>query len=450
MENLKWSAYMRLVIKDILTVTMNDQNDIDRFSIIIDKDRIQSLSKKPVKIHPGDRVIDGKNKIAFPGFINGHIHCDITLARGLGDGLTLYEQDHDSFISRKKWFRDELDAEARYYGRLLQYTEAVKGGTVFICDVPFWWEGDDLTSPFEEIGVTGAVVLDYRTDFLTGDRVDKQKYGDTAEKLRKKGILPIVEAPAEENFREDLLHMLRDRAVELDTLVQMHLAETKWREDIVRKRYGKTSIEYLDDIHFLNERVIGSHGVYINSSERDLLRARGARIVNCPSAEMKISDGTAPVPSLMKAGIPVGIGTDGALWNDSASMFSEMKTLLLLQRVSSDPSAISPHDCLYAATRGGAKVFNLDGDLGSIEKGKRACITIVNYFKAHMLPLYHKNSSNLLENLVTCAQDADVETVIIDGTIVVDNGRLITVDEDALLEKCQKLAEERFESMIFR
>ncbi len=429
---------------------MNDRSEIGRFSIVIDKDRIHSVSRKPVEIRPGDAVIDGKNRIALPGFINGHIHCDITLARGLGDGLTLYEQDHDSFVSRKRWFRDELDAEARYYGRLLQYTEAVKGGTVFVCDVPFWWEGDDLVSPFKEIGVAGAVVLDYRTDFLTGKLIDERRYFDTAGYLRKNGILPIVEAPAEEDFEKDLLYMLRDRAESLDTLVQMHLAETKWREDIVRMRYGKTAVEYLEDIHFLNERIIGSHGVFISEHELNLLSDRGARIVNCPAAEMKISDGTAPVPALLEAGVPVGIGTDGALWNDSADMFSEMKTLLLLQRVSSRPSAISPHDCLYAATMGGAKVFDLDSDLGSIEPGKRACITIVDFFNAHMLPLRHDGGSNVLENIVTCARAADVETVIIDGTIVVADRKLKTVDETALLEKCQKLALERFEGMIFR
>ncbi len=441
---------MRLIIRDILTVTMNSRHEIGRYSIVIDKDRILSVSKKPVALHPGDTVIDGKNRIALPGFINGHIHCDITLARGLGDGLTLYEQDHDSCVSRKRWFRDELDREARHYGRLLQYAEAVKGGTAFICDVPFWWEGDDLTSPFAEVGVAGAVVMDYRTDFLSGELVDEKRYFKTAENLRQKGILPIVEAPAEEDFHEDLLHMLLNRAEDLDTLIQMHLAETKWREDIVRKRYKKTSIEYLDSIHFLNQRIIGSHGVYIGESDRELLRDRGSRIVNCPAAEMKISDGTAPVVSLLKDGVPIGLGTDGALWNDSASLFSEMKTLLLLQRVSSEPSAISPHDCLYAATMGGAKVFNLDSDLGSIEPGKRACITIVNFFNTRMLPLYHNNSSNVLENLVTCAETADVETVIIDGDIVVDNGKLKTCDEDTLLEKCQQLALERFESMIFR
>jgi 5-methylthioadenosine/S-adenosylhomocysteine deaminase len=446
----RWTTEMRLVIKDILTVTMNDRNDIDRYTIVIEKDRIQSVSKNTVQIHPGDTVIDGSNRIAIPGFINGHIHCDITLARGLGDGLTLYEQDHDSSVSRKRWFRDELDAEARFLGRMLQYIEAVKGGTVFLCDVPFWWSGDDLISPFKEIGITGAVVLDYRTDFLTGKQGDISRYFKTADTLRQNGILPIVEGPAEEDFQEDLLLMLHDRADELDTFIQMHLAETKWREDIIRKRYGTTSVHYLEDIHFMSERVIGSHGVYISEDEQKILSNRGARIVNCPTAEMKISDGIAPVASLIKRGVATGLGIDGALWNDSASMFSEMKTLLLLQRVLSHPSTIQPYDCLYAATRGGAEVFDLGNELGSIEPGKRACIAIINFFTAHLLPLYHKNSSNILQNIVTCAQSSDVEIVIIDGTVVVEGGHMKTVNENDVFERCQKLARDRFEGMIFR
>lgn len=441
---------MRLIIRDILTVTMNDKNDIGKYTIVIENDRIRAVSKKDVKIRPGDRIIDGANRIALPGFIDGHIHCDITLARGLGDGLTLYEQDNDSFVSRKRWFRDELDAEARLYGRMLQYIEALKGGSVFICDVPFWWMGDDLVSPFKETGITGAVVLDYRTDFLTGEQVDVSSYFKTAETLRQNGILPIVEGPAEEGFQEELLLMLHDRAVELDTFIQLHLAETRWREDIIRKRYGMTSIHYLEDIHFLSNRVIGSHGVYISEEEQEIISKRGVRIVNCPTAEMKISDGIAPIPSLIKRGVATGLGIDGALWNDSASMFSEMKTLLLLQRVLSHPSTIRPHDCLYAATRGGAAVFGLDTELGSIEPGKRACIAIINYFKAHLLPLYHKNSSNILQNIVTCAQSSDVEIVIVDGSIVVEGGRIKTVDEDRVLQRCQEIGRDRFARMIFR
>jgi len=437
-----------MIIEDILTVTMNSRREIDRFSILIEGEKISSLSKRRFKRRPGDYVLEGSRKIALPGLINGHIHSDVTLARGLGDGYSLYEQDNDSFISRKKWFRNELDEEARYYSRLLSYAEAVKGGTTFICDVPFWWYEDDLAAPLREIGIKGAVVLDYRKDFLKGTPIKKKVYFKAAEHLLNSGFMPIVEAPAEEDYEPQLLLRLRDWAEELDTPIQMHLAETRWRGEIVHRKFCRTSIEYLNDIHFLNRRVIGSHGVYINREELRILKETGVKIVNCPVAEMKISDGIAPVVQLIKAAIPVGLGTDGALWNDSSDMFSEMKSLMLLQRVAGSASSISPYECLYSATAGGAKVFNLEGELGSIEEGKRACIVIVDFFNPHMLPLYHGEASNVLQNLTSCTGAADVDTVIIDGKIIVEKGKLKTIDEGALLHKCQELGESRFKNLV--
>ncbi|MGQ9616031.1 MAG: amidohydrolase family protein [Spirochaetota bacterium] len=437
---------MRVRIEDVLTVTMKNKKEIDFFSILIENGKISCLSKKGLKKKPGDLVINGRDKIALPGLINSHIHSDITLARGLGDGLTLYEQDYNSLISRKRWFREELDAEARQHSRLLQFIEAVKGGTTFICDVPFWWYGDDLISAFRDVGITGAVVLDYRKDFSTGERVKRGHYFKTAELLRENGIIPIVEAPAEEHFEKGLLQNLAMWAEELDTLMQLHLAETTWRMEIIKKRFNSTSVKYLKEIGVLNERLIGSHGVYLNEEDINILKECGARIVNCPVAEMKIADGIAPVPKLITRTVPLGLGTDGALWNDSSDIFSEMKSLMLVQRVTNGVSALSAWDALYAATRGGAAVFNLEGELGSIEKGKRAHIILIDTRKPHLTPIHHGKTSNVLQLITSCAKASDVDTVIIDGKIIVMGGKIQTVDEQEIINKCIEKSKERFKN----
>jgi len=428
---------------------MNERNEIDLFSIVIEESKISSLFRG--RKHPkpsrgkGDLIISGRGRIALPCFINGHIHSDMTLARGLGDGLSLYEQDNDSHVSKKKWFQKELDTEARYYSRLLQYIEAVKGGTVFLCDVPFWFYGDEIIGPFRDVGIRGAVVLDYRKDFLTGEQMDPAEYRRNAFRLHEAGIMPIVEGPSEEHYDEKLLSFIRRTASDLDTFVQMHLAETNWRVDITKKKFGLTPVRYLNEIGFLHSNIIGSHGVYIEKEEMGILKKKGARIVNCPVSEMKISDGIAPVPGLIAKGIPLGIGTDGAMWNDSADMFSEMKSLMLLQRVYNGAGSMDAHSCLHAATRGGAQVFGVERELGSIEPGKKACITIVDYMKPHLVPIYRGMRSNVLQNLVSCARASDVDTVIIDGKIVVQGGKLMTLDEHRIVQKCQELGRARFE-----
>ncbi|MBN2323292.1 MAG: amidohydrolase family protein [Spirochaetes bacterium] len=438
---------MKILITDVLTVTMDPSGTIDRLNLLIEDDRFKSVSKSGGASPNGDRTIDGTNLLALPGFVNGHIHCDVTLARGLGDGLTLYEQDHDSFVSQKGWFKDQLDGEARRLSRLLQYAEAVRGGTTFICDVPFWHYKDDLVSPFEEVGVRGAVVLDYRKNFLTGEPVEEKEYFKTAQTLRNAGILPVVELPAEEDFETPLLLRLYRRACDLDAPIQLHLAETVWRIELIRKRYGGSPVRYLNEIGVLSERIIGSHGVYLDDGDITMLKESGAKIVNCPAAEMKIADGTAPVAALMQKGVDVCIGTDGALWNDSADMFREMKVLMLLQRLAFGAGSMPPERVIRAATIGGARVFGMQKETGSIEEGKHADLVLVDLDRFHLVPHYHGARSNVLELITGCATAADVHTVIASGKIVVDRGRLTTIDEEALKKRCQDLACRRFRDL---
>jgi len=438
---------MRIIIEDVLTVTMNPKKEIERQTLLIENGRFQHISKGGVRRKDDDRVIDGRKMAAIPGLVNGHIHCDVTLARGLGDGLTLYEQDHDSFVSETGWFNKELDREARHLSRLLQYAEAVRGGTTFICDVPFWHYEDDLISPFHDIGLRGAVVLDYRKSFLTGERIGKKEYFRKAKDLREAGFLPIVELPAEEDFDPDLLKQLLSWAEELDTLVQLHFAETTWRVDIIKKKFGRSPVGALHELGVLGPRIIGSHGVYIDESDMGILKNSGARIVNCPAAEMKIADGIAPVVKLMEKRVPVGIGTDGALWNDSADLFREMRTLMLLQRVTYGASSMDAYSVLRAATIGGAEVFGLEKEIGSIERGKLAHLVLIDLDKTHLIPHYHGKQSNILELLTSCVTAGDVHTVIVDGRIVVDNRRLLTIDEERLKDRCQEVAESRFRDL---
>jgi 5-methylthioadenosine/S-adenosylhomocysteine deaminase len=435
---------VRIVIEDVLAVTMNGRKEVGRRSIITEGDRIRTVEQGPVRKRPGDLVIDGRRRIAIPGMVNGHVHCDITLARGLADGLTLFEQDRDSAVSRRRWFREELDREARNLSRILQYVEAVKGGTTFICDVPFWWYGDDLVAPFDAVGISGAVVLDFRKDFLTGEMVERKSYFEAAEQLRGHGLLPIAEAPAEEGFEDGLLLRLKAWAQDLDTFIHLHLAETTWRLGIVRERFGTSPARYLRNLGFLDDRVIGSHGVYLDARDRSVLSESGARIVNCPAAEMKIADGIAPFVELMQIGVPLGLGTDGALWNDASDLFSEMKTLMLLQRVAKGAGSIGGFDCLHAATIGGAGVFGMEGEIGSIEEGKRGSLVLIDLDRPHLVPLHHGRDSNVYQLLTSCARASDVDTVIVDGRIVVEGGHLRTLDEATLIDRCQALAESRF------
>jgi 5-methylthioadenosine/S-adenosylhomocysteine deaminase len=192
---------------------------------------------------------------------------------------------------------------------------------------------------------------------------------------------------------------------------------------------------------------MGSHGVYVDDEEIALLRRCGTRIVNCPTAEMKIADGVAPVAKLLKGGVTTCLGTDGALWNDSADMFSEMKSLMLVQRVTHGAGALSAEASLRAATIDGARAFGLDRELGSIESGKRATLVLADYMKPHAVPVYNGRQSNVLQVITSCLRASDVDTVFVDGETVVENGRVLRVDEGDLVRACQDLGSRIFRDM---
>lgn len=442
---------MKIVIENILTVSMDKKLGIGTYTIEIDNGTIARVTANPVptaRRGEAETRIDGRNLVALPGFINGHIHGDMLLTRGLGDGLTLHQQGENSFLSEKRWFRNELTKEARLLSRLVQYIEALKGGTTFLCDYLFWIDDlDEIVSPFKQLKMDGAIVVDFREDFLTNKPRPYSLLSDFTNHIKEQGLLPLLQGPSEELFEDDLLKSVKETAGKLDVPVQLHLAETKQRTALVEKRFQKTPVEYLYDIGFLDNRTVGSHGVYLSDMDVTLYRKSNATIINSPVSEMKIADGIAPVVKMVKAGIPVGVGTDGALWNDSADMFSEMKTLMLLQRVSNGASSFSAYNAIRAATLGGAEALGIERTYGSIAEGKAASMILLDYVKPHLVPFYHGKNSNVVENIISCGQPSDVNVVIVGGEILVKEGKVLKVSVDEIVKECQELGKALFQEL---
>lgn len=294
-----------------------------------------------------------------------------------------------------------------------------------MCDFLFWLDaGDDIAGPFEETGIKGAVAFDFRQDFLTAKLRDVEEIKAISGMLNGFGILPLLQGPSEESFETESLLRLKSIADKLSLAVQLHLAETRHRCDIIQEKFGMSSVGFLHNLGFLDRNVIGSHGVFLDGKDLKTLASVGTSIVNSPTAEMKIADGAAPVARMLSNGVTVGLGTDGALWNDCSDMFREMKCLVLLQRLIDGASAMSAEQALRAATIEGARIFGVNRLYGSIEKGKRASIVLVNALKSHLIPIYAGAQCNVMQNLVSCASAGDVDTVLVDGEIVVQGGKL--------------------------
>jgi 5-methylthioadenosine/S-adenosylhomocysteine deaminase len=384
------------------------------------------------------REIDASGKILMPGLVNGHCHGDMTLMRGAGDGMTLLEQQRE--FDGHEWFRGYLSDEDRMHSRMLTYCEALLSGTTFILENMYWGLGDGSQRAMAQIGIRGALAEDIRTDFLDSDNLLSD---DQLECFRRRcdefGIIPVIASVAEEDFEPARLRSIAEKTRRSGMLKTCHLAETEWRLDTVREKFGTTPVRMLAD-HGLLENMICSHAVHVDDDEIPLLAAAGARVVNTPSCEMKIADGIAPIPKFRAAGVPVGLGTDGALWNNSNDLFGEMKCMVLLHTINSGIRTFGPKDALDMATIDGARAFGMERDIGTIEEGKLADMILIDATPPHMTPLRTGALENVASCVVFCATGADVTDVFVGGRHVVQSRAVTTADVPALCRRVNEIS----------
>ena len=375
--------------------------------------------------------INATGKIVMPGLINGHCHGDMTLARGLGDNLTLGEQNQA--FSKNNWFYKYINDQERYDSRQITYCEALRFGTTFMLENMYWGLGEGSAKAMAETGIKGALAQDIRPDFTDPDRLMSQKEVEQfAQGCKSYNLIPIIGSVSEEDFCPERLKRIGDVVSGLGLMQTFHMAETQWRQEIVRGKYGDTSVNLLKKWGVLSENMICSHAVYLSEQEIEHIAQSGAKIVNTPLCEMKIADGIAPIPEYLKAGVNVGLGSDGAIWNNSNDIFREMKGMVLLHTINSGIRTLSTHDVLDMATIGGAKVFGLSHRIGSLETGKAADIILIDATGPHMTPLRLGPHENIASSVVFNATGSDVTDVFVNGRHLLKDRQITSLDLTAL------------------
>jgi 5-methylthioadenosine/S-adenosylhomocysteine deaminase len=383
--------------------------------------------------------IDGGGKILMPGLVNCHCHGDMTMARGLGDDMTLREQI--TVFSPHNWFYQFINDDDRYYSRQLGYCEALLAGTTFICENAYWSLGERAIGAMRETGIKGALVEDIRYDFSNSDSFfPARKLKEISAACRSADIIPVIGLMAEEDFETCRLRKAFELLRNIDALQTMHLAENEWRVDIIKEKYNMTPVEYLANNGFLNDNLIGSHVVCVTDNEIGLLKEAGVKVANTPLCEMKIADGIAPIPEMVRRGVTVGLGTDGPLWNNSSDIFREMKAMALLQTVSKGIRSLSKKQILDMATRGGAAIFGKEAEFGMIKEGMKADMILIDPHKPHLQPLLLGENENVISAILFSATGADVTDVFVNGKRLVKDGKLTSVDVKAIIERVRQAA----------
>ncbi|MFZ6016402.1 MAG: amidohydrolase family protein [Nitrospirota bacterium] len=411
---------LSVINKGAVAVEGRDISDVGTF---------EEVSKR----YSSENIISGEGKVVFPGLINTHTHAAMVYFRGLADDLPLkvWLEEH-MWPAESKWLSPEFIFDAVELACL----EMLKGGITTYNDMYFYEDAaGEATKRIGMRAVLGVGILDFPTK--SASTVDE--YFANAESFIRdwKGdelITPCIAPHALYTCGPETLKRARRVADKYNIPIHIHLSETKWDVNEIKSKHGKSPVEYLDSLGFLDERVLAAHCVWLTEREIELLSQRKVGVSHCIESNLKLASGIAPVVKMLNAGVEVTFGTDSAASNNDLNLLSEMSVAAKLHKaISEDPTALSAKTVLLMATRWGAEVLGLLGITGSLEKGKSADLVMADLNKPHLIPIY-----DIYSHIIYAMRPSDVQMVMVNGKIVVNNGRLYTMDEEKILAKARE------------
>ncbi len=428
---------MSLLLKDGFIVTQDAGRRVVQGDVLIEGNRIAAVGESA---HEADEVIDCGGCAVLPGLINLHQHAANTLLRGLADDVALEDMLQKSFAIDAKLTRRDVQI-----GALLGCLEMIRSGTTSFQDL-FYWE-DEVARAVRESGMRGFlswVTLDPAFTTQHGDPV-RNADAFVAKHLGDPLVTPSVGVQGVYVASEETFLRAKEVATRHGVRLHAHLSETRKEVYDHVAKTGLRPAEWLDRIGFLGPQLNAAHGVWLTLNEVRILARQGVSVAHCPVSNMKLaSGGVAPVPEMLYEGVCVGLGTDSALSNNSADLFSEMKTASLLHKATRwDARILLAQKVLDLVTVDAAKCLGVHERLGSVEAGKLADLAVVSLRRPHTTPFY---PANVISHLVYSSRGSDVQTTIVGGQVLMAGGVVRTVDEPAVLERAQETARELLEA----
>jgi 5-methylthioadenosine/S-adenosylhomocysteine deaminase len=380
--------------------------------------------------HRARKWIDAEGALVLPGLINGHAHAAMSLFRGFAD-------DH----SLNDWLQKYIfPAEAQSvtedfveWGTRLSMVEMIRGGITTYADM-YYFE-DAVARVTKEAGMRG-ILGETIVDFPAPDHRTPAEALEYTQKFIAKWrndplVTPAVAPHSIYTLSEANLQAASALARANGVPILIHIAEAPFETAQSRLRYGLSPVAYLSRIGFLGPDVVGAHCIWVDSADIAALGHFDVGSVHSPSSNMKLAAGVMPVVEMLAVGNRVGLATDGAASNNSQDLFDEMDLAAKLQKISRmDPRALPAKQALEMATIGGARALHLEKQIGSLEEGKKADLILVDTNGPHATPMY-----NVYSQLVYALKGSDVKTVIIDGKLVMEDRRMLTLNEEEILEK---------------
>jgi 5-methylthioadenosine/S-adenosylhomocysteine deaminase len=432
-----------ILIKGGTIITLDASDRIVEGDLMIRDGRIVSIGETT---ESAVEVIDARGCAVLPGFVQTHIHLCQTLFRGAADDLPLID-----WLKRRVWPMEaaHTPASVRASARL-GIAEMIKGGTTCALTMETVNHTAEAFRAVEETGfraTVGKCMMD------AGEDVPAELFEQTADSIRESLAL-IKEWHGRSNGRiracfaprfavsctRELLERVARLSRERGVLVHTHASENRTEIEMVERATGMRNIEYLSSLGLAAPHVALAHCVHLNEQELDILARTGTQVMHCPSSNLKLGSGVAPVVEMLARGVSVSLGADGAPCNNRLDMFTEMRTAALLQKVTHGADALPARRVLRMATIDGARALGLDAETGTLEAGKRADVNILSLDRLHLTP-----RPDIISAIVYAAESTDVRTVIIDGRVVMRDRELLSVNEREVIAEANAQASLLFE-----
>jgi 5-methylthioadenosine/S-adenosylhomocysteine deaminase len=421
-----------------LIVTMDGQHHIlENAALAVFEGEITDIGATAdlLNKYNATQLIDAKGKLVMPGLINTHTHSPMTIFRGYADDLHLKEWLYDHIFPIEAEF---VNPENVRTGTRLAIAEMLLSGTTTFNDMYYYV--DEMAKVVDQVGVR-AVLTESLIDFSVPNSPSPEHALAISEKLINKWnphpLITIgISAHAPYTTSPEVIRKGKDLADKYKLPFNIHVAETRGEFDMIQKEYGMTPVGFLDEAGVLGSNVIAAHSVHLTHEDIEIYARRGVGVAHNPQCNMKLASGVAPVPEFIKAGIKVGIGTDGVASNNDLDLFDEVRSAAFIHKLNSNnPTVLDAQTAIGLATMGGARVLGMEHLIGSLEIGKRADIIILDMDQPHAHPFY-----NIYSMIVYSIRGSDVETVLVDGKLMVHNRKLVTLDLDRLYDKVDQLA----------
>ncbi len=381
-------------------------------------------------------LLEGDNRVVMPGLVNGHTHAAMTLLRGMAEDMSLLDWLTKYIFPAEVEF---VDAEFVRIGTELACWEMIRGGTTTFVDMYYY--PDVIAEVVESCGLralVSATVIERPSPGAANaaDSIEKGLAFIKRWQGKNSRITPIFGPHANYTLNVEQLRAVREAALNAGVGIAIHMSESRYEVEYSKTHYGQTSIELFGSIGLLDLPTIGAHVVWPTDAEIPILVERKVGVIHNPTSNMKTAAGISPVGKMLKAGVRVGLGTDGSASNNDLDMWEEMRLAAFLQKVDlMDPEVLPANTVLTMATRGGAEAIGLGNITGSLEVGKRADIIQVSFDDVHFIPTY-----NVKSQLVYVADEQDVTSVVVDGKILMKDREMLTIDTARVANQARELA----------